>query len=212
MSELENNLKAKIANLQEQKFRRQYDNVMGVEGEAFEMNTPRELNMELSGRNRGRAVAPGYKYSTDQLQAAMDASNTENMIGYSIFDEVLRRTGNPQMATQAMNAAAFVPGLGTAMGLEDAYDAARNIPDAYAMNGVPGVLGQVGQIALGAGDAALSWLLLQNRLLRELLRELLMLLGRCLKSWSNILDARAKCNEPIKFYRAKNRNSKFFKS
>ena len=156
MSELENNLKAKIANLQEQKFRRQYDNVMGVEGEAFEMNTPRELNMELSGRNRGRAVAPGYKYSTDQLQAAMDASNTENMIGYSIFDEVLRRTGNPQMATQAMNAAAFVPGLGTAMGLEDAYDAARNIPDAYAMNGVPGVLGQVGQIALGAGDAALS--------------------------------------------------------
>ena len=59
MSELENNLKAKIANLQEQKFRRQYDNVMGVEGEAFEMNTPRELNMELSGRNRGRAVAPG---------------------------------------------------------------------------------------------------------------------------------------------------------
>ena len=156
MSELENNLKAKIANLQEQKFRRQYDNVMGVEGEAFEMNTPRELNMELSGRNRGRAVAPGYKYSTDQLQAAMDASNTENMIGYSIFDEVLRRTGNPQMATQAMNAAAFVPGLGTAMGLEDAYDAARNIPDAYAMNGVPGVLGQVGQIDLGAGDAALS--------------------------------------------------------
>ena len=156
MSELENNLKAKIANLQEQKFRRQYDNVMGVEGEAFEMNTPRELNMELNGRNRGRAVAPGYKYSTDQLQAAMDASNTENMIGYSIFDEVLRRTGNPQMATQAMNAAAFVPGLGTAMGLEDAYDAARNIPDAYAMNGVPGVLGQVGQIALGAGDAALS--------------------------------------------------------
>ena len=156
MSELENNLKAKIANLHEQKFRRQYDNVMGVEGEAFEMNTPRELNMELSGRNRGRAVAPGYKYSTDQLQAAMDASNTENMIGYSIFDEVLRRTGNPQMATQAMNAAAFVPGLGTAMGLEDAYDAARNIPDAYAMNGVPGVLGQVGQIALGAGDAALS--------------------------------------------------------
>ena len=127
---------------------------MGVAGEAFEMNTPRELNMELSGRNRGRAVAPGYKYSTDQLQAAMDASNTENMIGYSIFDEVLRRTGNPQMATQAMNAAAFVPGLGTAMGVEDAYDAARYIPDAYAMNGVPGVLGQVGQIALGAGDAA----------------------------------------------------------
>ena len=156
MSEIENKLKAKIAGLKDQQIRRQYDNTMGVAGEAFEMNTPRELNMELSGRNRGRAVAPGYKYSTDQLQAAMDASNTENMIGYSIFDEVLRRTGNPQMATQAMNAAAFVPGLGTAMGVEDAYDAARYIPDAYAMNGVPGVLGQVGQIALGAGDAALS--------------------------------------------------------
>ena len=156
MSELESSLKAKIANLQEQKIRRQYDNTMGVAGEAFEMNTPRELNMELSGRNRGRAVAPGYRYSTDELQAAMDASNTENMIGYSIFDEVLRRTGNPRLATQAMNAAAFMPGVGTAMGAEDAYDAARNIPDAYAMNGIPGVLGQVGQVALGAGDAALS--------------------------------------------------------
>ena len=156
MSELENNLKAKIANLQEQKIRRQYDNTMGVAGEAFEMNTPRELNMELSGRNRGRAVAPGYRYSTDELQAAMDASNTENMIGYSIFDEVLRRTGNPRLATQAMNAAAFMPGVGTAMGAEDAYDAARAIPDAYAMNGMPGVLGKVGQVALGAGDAAIS--------------------------------------------------------
>lgn len=156
MSEIENNLKAKIAGLKEQQFRREYDNTMGVAGEAFEMNTPRELNMELSGRNRGRAVAPGYKYSTDQLQAAMDASNTENMIGYSIFDNVLRRTGNPTLATTAMNAASFVPGVGTAMGLEDAYDAARYIPDAYAMNGVPGVLGQLGTVAIGAGDAALS--------------------------------------------------------
>lgn len=156
MSEIENKLKAKIAGLKDQQIRRQYDNTTSVGGEAFEMNTPRELNMELSGRNRGRAVAPGYKYSTDELQAAMNASNTENMIGYSIFDEVLRRTGNPKIATQAMQAAGFVPGLGTAMGVEDAYDAARYIPDAYAMNGVPGVLGQVGQIALGAGDAALS--------------------------------------------------------
>ena len=156
MSEIENNLKAKIAGLKDQQIRRQYDNAIGVAGEAFEMNTPRELNMELSGRNRGRAVAPGYKYSTDQLQAAMDASNTENMIGYSIFDNVLRRTGNPIAATSAMKTASFVPGLGTAIGAEDAYDAARAIPDAYAMNGMPGVLGQVGQVALGAGDAALS--------------------------------------------------------
>tara|TARA_B100000902_G_scaffold55608_1_gene62385 strand:- start:3353 stop:3937 length:585 start_codon:yes stop_codon:yes gene_type:complete len=156
MSELENKLKAKIAGLQDQRIRRQYDNTMGVAGEAFEMNTPREPNMELSGRNRGRAVAPGYRYSTDELQAAMDASNTENMIGYSIFDEVLRRTGNPRLATQALNVAGFMPGVGTAMGVEDAYDAARAIPDAYAMNGMPGVLGKVGQVALGAGDAALT--------------------------------------------------------
>ena len=156
MSEIENNLKAKIANMQDQRFRRSYDNTMGVAGEAFEMKTPREPNMELSGRNRGRGVAPGYKYSQEELQAAMDASNTENMIGYSIFDEVLRMTGNPRMATQAMNVAGFMPGVGTAMGAEDAYDAARAIPDAYAMNGMPGVLGKVGQVALGAGDAALS--------------------------------------------------------
>ena len=156
MSEIENNLKAKIAGLKDQQIRRKYDNALGVAGEAFEMNTPRELNMELSGRNRGRRVAPDYEYSTDELQAAMNASNTENMIGFSIFDEVLRRTGNPRTATQAMNVASMTPGLGTAMGVEDAYDAARYIPDAYAMGGVPGVLGQVGQIALGAGDAALS--------------------------------------------------------
>ena len=156
MSDKIASIKNKVANLKDQQIRRKYDNALGVAGEAFEMNTPREPNMELSGRNRGRRVAPDYKYSTDELQAAMDASNTENMIGFSIFDEVLRRTGNPRTATQAMNAAAFVPGLGTAMGVEDAYDAARYIPDAYAMNGIPGVLGQVGQIALGAGDAAMS--------------------------------------------------------
>ena len=156
MSEIENNLKAKIANMQEQRFRRQYDNTMGEAGEAFEMKIPREPNMELSGRNRGRGVAPGYRYSQEELQAAMDASNTENMIGYNIFDEVLRRTGNPRMATQAMNIAGFMPGLGTAMGAEDAYDAARSIPDAYSMNGIPGVLGQLGNVALGAGDAALT--------------------------------------------------------
>ena len=158
MSDKIASIRNKVANLKDQQIRRQYDNAIGVAGEAFEMNTPRELNMERFGRNRGRAVAPGYKYSTDQLQAAMDASNTENMIGYSIFDNVLRRTGNPIAATSAMKAADFVPGLGTAIGAEDAYDAARAIPDAYAMNGMPGVLGQVGQVALGAGDAALSLL------------------------------------------------------
>lgn len=156
MSEIENNLKAKIANLQEQKFRRTYDNVMGVDGEAFEMKTPREPNMELSGRNRGRGVAPGYKFSQEELQKAMDASNTDNMIGYNIFDYVLQKTGNPRVARQVMNVAGFMPVVGTAMGVEDAYDSARNIPDAYAMNGMPGVLGQLGNVALGAGDAALS--------------------------------------------------------
>ena len=156
MSDKIANIRNKVAGLKEQQFRRQYDNTMGEAGEAFEMKIPREPNMELSGRNRGRGVAPGYRYSQEELQAAMDASNTENMIGYSIFDEVLRMTGNPRMATQAMNVAGFMPGVGTAMGVEDAYDAARAIPDAYAMNGMPGVLGKVGQVALGAGDAALS--------------------------------------------------------
>ncbi len=156
MSDKIANIRNKVAGLKEQQFRRQYDNTMGEAGEAFEMKIPREPNMELSGRNRGRGVAPGYRYSQEELQAAMDASNTENMIGYSIFDEVLRMTGNPRMETQAMNVAGFMPGVGTAMGVEDAYDAARAIPDAYAMNGMPGVLGKVGQVALGAGDAALS--------------------------------------------------------
>jgi len=156
MSELENNLKAKIANMQEQKFRRQYDITMGVDGEAFAMNTPREPNMELSGRNRGRGVPPGYKYSQEELQAALDASNTENRIGGSIFDYVLQKTGDPRAATQIMNAAGFMPFVGTAMGAEDAYDAARDIPDAYRMNGIPGVLGQLGTVAVGAGDAALT--------------------------------------------------------
>ncbi len=156
MSEIENNLKAKIANMQEQKFRRQYDITMGVDGEAFEMIEPQEANMELSGRNQGRNVDPRYKFSQEELQKALDASDTENRIGGSIFDFVLQNTGNPRVARQVMNVAGFMPGVGTAMGVEDAYDAARGIPDAYRFNGVPGVLGQLGTVALGAGDAALS--------------------------------------------------------
>ena len=156
MSDKIANIKNKVAGLKDQQVRRKYDITMGVDGEAFAMNTPREPNMELSGRNRGRGVPPGYKYSQEELQAALDASDTENRIGGSIFDYVLRNTGDPRMATQAMNAAAFMPGVGTAMGAEDAYDAARNIPDAYRFNGIPGVLGQLGTVALGAGDAALS--------------------------------------------------------
>ena len=156
MSDKIANIKNKVAGLKEQQVRRKYDIELGVDGEAFAMKTPREPNMELSGRNRGRGVAPGYKFSQEELQKALDASNTDNMIGYNIFDFVLQNTGNPRVARQVMNVAGFMPGVGTAMGVEDAYDAARAIPDAYAMNGMPGVLGKVGQVALGAGDAALS--------------------------------------------------------
>jgi len=156
MSDKIANIRNKVAGLKDQQVRRKYDIELGVDGEAFEMIEPREANMELSGRNRGRGVDARYKFSQEELQKAMDASNTDNMIGYNIFDYVLQKTGNPRVARQVMNVAGFMPVVGTAMGVEDAYDSARNIPDAYAMNGMPGVLGQLGNVALGAGDAALS--------------------------------------------------------
>jgi hypothetical protein len=156
MSDKIANIKNKVAGLKEQQVRRKYDLTMGVDGEAFEMIEPREPNMVLSGRNRGRGVDGRYKFSQEELQKALKASDTENRIGSSIFDFVLQNTGNPRVARQVMNVAGFMPGVGTAMGGEDAYDAARNIPDAYRFNGIPGVLGQLGTVALGAGDAALS--------------------------------------------------------
>ena len=111
----------------------------------------------------GRAYhnAGDYVYGAEELQKAMDNRNTDNRINASIFDYVFEKTGNPNMARHAVNTANFTPGVGTAMGLEDAYQAGKNIPDGYREGDRMDMAKNSGLVALGLGDAAL---------VRELLR------------------------------------------
>ena len=106
----------------------------------------------------GRAYhnAGDYVYSAEELQKAMDARNTTNRLSGSIFDFVFDKTGNPNMARHAVNAATYSPGLGTAMGVEDAYQAAREIPDGYREGDRMYMAKNAGLAAMGLGDAALT--------------------------------------------------------
>ena len=60
------------------------------------------------------------------------------------------------MARHAVNAATYSPGLGTAMGLEDAYQAAREIPDDYRAGDRGAMARNTGYALMGMGDAALT--------------------------------------------------------
>jgi hypothetical protein len=106
----------------------------------------------------GRAYhnAGDYVYSAEELEKAMNTRNTTNRLSGSIFDYVFDKTGNPNMARHAVNAATYSPGLGTAMGLEDAYQAAREIPDGYREGDRMYMAKNAGLAALGLGDAALT--------------------------------------------------------
>jgi hypothetical protein len=106
----------------------------------------------------GRAYhnAGDYVYSAEDLQSAMDTRNTLNRMSGSIFDYVFDKTGNPNMARDAVNAATYTPFVGTAMGLEDAYQAAREIPDGYREGDRMYMAKNAGLAALGLGDAALT--------------------------------------------------------
>ena len=159
----EERIRAKVAGLkktqtqrQSEKLRNDYSNAVGVGNEAYEMNTPRTPAPNARGRNRGRTVEPGYKYSDDVLQAAMDQANTDNAIMNEIFYKTLRQTGNPDLATAAANAASFSPGVGTMIGFEDAYRAAADIPDAYREGDYMGMAKNAGMAAMGVADAALT--------------------------------------------------------
>lgn len=159
----EERIRAKVAGLkknqtqrQSEQLRNDYSLSVGVGNEAYEMNTPRTPAPNARGRNRGRTVEPGYKYSDDVLQAAMDQANTDNAIMNEIFYKTLQKTGNPDLATAAANAASFSPGVGTMIGFEDAYRAAADVPDAYREGDYMGMAKNAGMAAMGVADAALT--------------------------------------------------------
>jgi len=159
----EERIRGKVAGLkkaqvqrQSDALRREYDITVGLGNEAYEMNTPREINPSLSGRNRGREVKPDFKYSDEVLQAAMDASNSNSNISNDIFYKTLQATGNPDLATAAVNAAGYTPGVGTAIGMEEAYRAARDIPGSYQQGNYGDVARGAGVTAMGVLDAALT--------------------------------------------------------
>lgn len=161
----EERIRAKVAGLKEnqtqrqsEKLRNDYSNAVGVGNEAYEMNTPRIPDPNLRGRNRGRTVQPGYKYSDEVLQDAMDQANTDNAIMNEIFYQTLQRTGNPDLAVAAANTASYSPGVGTMIGLEDSYRAAADIPDAYREGDYMGMAKNAGLAGLGVVDAALTML------------------------------------------------------
>ena len=139
----------------ERNIRENFDATIGSDaGEAFKTQYGGVTMDPYTGRayhNQGQPI-----YSAEELEKAMNTRNTTNRLSGSIFDYVLDKTGNPNMARHAVNAATYSPGLGTAMGLEDAYQAAREIPDGYREGDRMYMAKNAGLAALGLGDAALT--------------------------------------------------------
>lgn len=139
---------------QSESLRKQYDISVGDNREAFQTEYGGIHTDPVTGRSYHK---PGvYKYSDEDLQRAMDMRNSNNRIGNAIFDFVQLQSGNPTLAADAVTAAGFSPGLGTAMGVEDAYQAARDIPDGYREGNYSDMAGNAAQVAMGMGDAALT--------------------------------------------------------
>ncbi len=139
----------------ERKIREGFDVTIGTDaGEAFKTQYGGVTLDPYTGRAYHNAG--DYVYSAEELQKAMDARNTTNRMSGSIFDYVFDKTGNPNMARHAVNAATYMPGVGTGIGLEDAYQAAREIPDDYQAGDRGAMAANTGQVALGLGDAALT--------------------------------------------------------
>ena len=136
----------------ERNIRENFDATIGSDaGEAFKTQYGGVTMDPYTGRayhNEGQPV-----YSAEELQSAMDTRNTTNRLSGSIFDYVFDKTGNPNMARHAVNAASYSPGLGTAMGLEDAYQAAREIPDDYQAGDRGAMARNTGYALMGMGDA-----------------------------------------------------------
>lgn len=156
----EERIRSKVAGLkQNQEFRREVDKRRefdidhGFNQEAFRTR-PGEIQMDDQGR--AYRTAGDYVYSLDDLERAAAARNTPSSTSNAIFDQVLKRTGNPNMARHAVNAANFTPGVGTAIGFEEAYDALTEIPDGYREGDYMDMAKNTGMAAMGVADAALT--------------------------------------------------------
>ena len=139
----------------ERNIRENFDATIGTDaGEAFKTQYGGVTMDPYTGRAYHNAG--DYVYSAEDLQSAMDTRNTLNRMSGSIFDYVFDKTGNPNMARHAVTAATYTPFVGTAMGLEDAYQAGREIPDDYQAGDRGAMAKNAGLAALGLGDAALT--------------------------------------------------------
>ena len=156
----EERIRSKVAGLRQaqmerdsESLRNQYDISVGEGGEAFKTRAG-EIVMD----DQGRAYRmPGeYVYSDDDLQRAMDMRNSNNRVSNAIFDQVLRSTGNPTMAADAVNVANYTPGVGTVIGGQEAYDALTEIPDGYREGDYMDMAKNAGMAGMGIMDAVLT--------------------------------------------------------
>lgn len=138
---------------EEERLRAAYDMLLGDgSGAAWRTRVETELDPFT-----GRAVHNRpYEYTPEELQAAMDISNTDNAWRAGIFNEILRRTDNPRMATAATTMADYSPGLGTALAIKDAEMAARDLNDNWAEGDYGALAGNIGLIGLAGLDAAVT--------------------------------------------------------
>lgn len=136
---------------EEERLREAYDMVLGDgSGAAWRTRVQTDLDPFT-----GRAVhTRPYEYTADELQSAMDVSNTDNSWRAGIFNEILRRTDNPRIATAATNLADYSPVLGTALAVKDAEMAARDLNDNWAEGDYLSLAGNLGLIGLAGADAA----------------------------------------------------------
>jgi hypothetical protein len=156
----EERIRNKVAGLkQEQEYRRevdlrnQFDINHGFNQEAFKTR-PGEIKMDDQGR--AYRTAGDYVYSVDDLERAAGVRNSPSSVSNAIFDQVLRSTGNPTMAADAVNVANYTPGVGTVIGGQEAYDALTEIPDGYREGDYMDMAKNAGMAGMGIMDAVLT--------------------------------------------------------
>jgi len=108
------------------------------------------------GQRRDFHSMPVDRYSADELQKAVDANASRSTIREGIFDYVLNETGNISMATDAAQAADFVPALGTAIGLEEANIARQEVIPYIQEGDIKSAGIEAINAGLGLGEAILA--------------------------------------------------------
>lgn len=146
-------LKQNQAERQSDSMRKQFDISVGMNGEAYKTQ---QAGYAFDDQNRAYHKPGEYVYSDADLQRAMDARQSESVLSNEIFDQVLRRTGSPRMAADAVAAANFTPGVGTVIGGQETWAALKDIPDGYREGNYGDMAANAGRVGMGVMDMALS--------------------------------------------------------